>query len=140
MHALGIAVVSGVPAAAEATGIPERTIYKWTDSPEFAELCGRNKEVITHEWGGFVQRAFRRADELLMATDDPVKAATAGAIMFDKMALWRGEVTSRTENRVWKDDLDPDQQRKLRDWAFERLDAIDGAGVPDPAPEGTGVR
>lgn len=114
-RALAIVAVEGVPAAAEATGIPERTIREWTDDPEFAELRQRTKEAAAEEWWGIVQEAFRRTSQLLGQTEDPVKAATAGAIVFDKMALSLGEATARTETKDVSVDI-PDQiKRELRD-------------------------
>ena len=113
-RAIGLAVVHGIPDAAKITGIPETTIRQWWELPEFVELRNRNKEEVTAEWWGGVQKAFRRAIDLLERTDDPVKAATAGAIMFDKMALSRGEVTSRSENL--SSGFDRQQQASIRRW------------------------
>lgn len=139
--ALAVVAVEGIPAASERTGIPQTTIREWLDDPEFVELRQRTKELATEEWWGIVQDAFRRSRELLKQTDDPVKAATAGAIVFDKMALASGDVTARTDVRAWTDGLDPDKQRRLRDWALDRLDDLDRrANVPNSTTEGTGVR
>lgn len=138
--AVSLALVEGSAEASRKTGVPERTIQEWANRPEFAELRARTKEQVAEEWWAGVQLAFRRSLELLATTDDAVKAATAGAIIFDKLALSRGEVTSRTENRTWTDGLDPDKQRRLRDWALDKLEQLDGEGVPDGATEGTGVR
>ena len=138
-RAVGIAAIAGFAEASRQTGISESAVRAWYEKPEYAELRDRTKEIATTEWWAGVQLAFRRSVELLDRTDDPVKAATAGAIMFDKMALSRGEVTSRSENRTWNDGLDPDKQRRLRDWALDKLDELDAA-VPDGAAEGTGVR
>jgi hypothetical protein len=138
-RAVGIAVATGsIAEAARQTGIAETTIHQWLHSPEYEELRTRNKEEVSAEWWAGVQKAFRRTVELLDNTEDPVKSATAGAIMFDKMALSRGEATGRTETRTWTDGLDPDKQRALRDWALGKLDEL--ADVPDGAAEGTGVR
>lgn len=113
-QALGIAVVDGAAAASRQTGIPENTIRTWMDTPEFVELRERTKDVVTAEWWGFVQKAFRRTAHLLDETEDPVKAATAGAIIFDKMALSRGEATSRSENRSLSDELDDHERATLK--------------------------
>jgi hypothetical protein len=136
---VGVALMDGPTEASRKTGVPEATIRSWMDRPEFAELRARTKEAVAEEWWAGVQLAFRRSLELLASTDDAVKAATAGAIIFDKLALSRGEVTSRTENRTWTDGLDPDKQRRLRDWALDKLDEL-GPDVPDGAATGTGVR
>lgn len=98
-RALGIAVVNGVPTASRQTGIPENTIRTWMESPEFRELRDRTKEQVAGEWWAIVQKGFRRVEKLLDSTDDAQKAATATAIIFDKLALTRGEATSRTETK-----------------------------------------
>lgn len=142
-EAVGIAVVAGIAEASRQTGISQPAISKWFHSPEFDELRARNKPDITAEWKVGVQKGFRRAVELLEHTDDPVKAATTAAIIFDKMALWDGEPTARTEMRTWTDGLDPDKQRRLRDWALDKLDELDGRGQPrsvDGDLERPGVR
>lgn len=138
--AVSLAVVHGVAEAARLTGIPERTVNEWYHLPEFAELRDRNKEEVTAEWWAGIQKAFRRAVDLLDKTDDPVKAATAGAIMFDKMALSRGEVTSRSENLT--SGFDRDQQTAIRKWlaAVARGEADSsrtGDGVAVPSEERT---
>ncbi len=96
-RAMGVALMDGPVAASRSTGIPETTIRGWMDRPEFAELRSRTKDAVGEEWWAGVQLAFRRALELMASTDDAVKAATAGAIIFDKLALSRGDVTSRSE-------------------------------------------
>lgn len=106
-------VTGNVSEAARQTGIPESSIHQWMDSSEFAELRERTKLQVTGEWWGFVQQAFRRTSDLLNKTDDPVKAATAGAIIFDKMALASGDATSRTETRSLTDDLDDHEAEVL---------------------------
>jgi hypothetical protein len=101
------------------------------DTPEFAELRDRTKDVVAAEWWGFVQKAFRRTATLLDQTEDPVKSATAGAIIFDKMALSTGDATSRTESRNISDDIPASVKRELR----RRYAAIDSGG-DDVAREG----
>jgi hypothetical protein len=92
-------VVDGAHAASVKTGIPENTIRTWMESPEFGELRDRTKEQVAGEWWAIVQKGFRRVAKLLDTTDDAQKAATATAIIFDKLALTRGEATSRTETK-----------------------------------------
>jgi hypothetical protein len=130
-RALGIAVVDGAAAASQQTGIPENTIRTWMETPEFVVLRERTKEAVTGEWWGFVQEAFRRSVRLLDETEDPVKAATTGAIIFDKMALASGDATSRTESRNISDDIPASVKRELR----RRYAAIDSGG-DDVAREG----
>lgn len=125
-RAVSLAVVHGVAEAARQTGIPESTVRQWFQLPEFEELRARNKEEVTAEWWAGIQKAFRRSVELLERTDDPVKAATAGAIMFDKMALSRGEVTSRSESLT--SGFDPSQQRRIREWLASLADSEADSG------------
>lgn len=128
--ALGIAAVDGVAAASEQTGIPESTIYQWQDSPEFVELRNRTKEAVVDEWWGIVQQGFRKTAELLGGTTDAQKAATATAIIADKMLLVRGDATSRIENVSLTDGLSADTKRELRDrLARSVLGELDGTGA-----------
>jgi hypothetical protein len=134
-RAVGIALVDGVPAAAAATGIPDRTIYEWQESPEFAELRERTKEQVADEWWAIVQQGFRKTAELLGGTTDAQRAATATAIIADKMLLIRGEATSRTESRSLSDVLDDHERATLRSLIVGEL-ADREAGSSD---QGVGV-
>jgi hypothetical protein len=135
-HAVGIAVVAGGAEASRQTGIPEQTINQWMHTPEFGELRERTKEAVAAEWYGGVQLAFRRAIALLDTTDDAVKAATAGAIMFDKLALTRGEATSRSESRDLTKVSDDHELTTLRDF----IDRLDGpAGTAGDTGEAAGT-
>lgn len=113
-RALGIALVEGVPAAAEQTGIPERTIRLWRDSEEYAELSQRTREAATDEMWAIVQKGFRRVEALLDEASDVQKTALATAIVADKMLLLRGEATSRTESRSLSDALDDHERATLK--------------------------
>lgn len=128
-RAVGIALMTGNVAEAERqTGIPDSTIHAWLDSDEFGELRNRTKEVVAEEWWAGIQAAFRRTVELLASTEDPVKAATAGAIMFDKRALSLGEATARNETRDLTMVFDDHELDQLRDYLHRDLAA-------QPAPE-----
>ena len=124
-RAVGIAVVDGPTVASRATGIPRPTIIGWMNDPVFDELRQRKQEVVEEEWDVGVQLAFRRTIELLQHTDDPVKAATAGAIMYDKLALRRGNATSRSEVSTFHGYNDH-EKRAIADLLREAL-AGDGA-------------
>lgn len=127
-RALGIAVVAGVPAAAEATGIPQSTIYVWQESDEFVELRKRTKEQVVEEWWAIVQRGFRKTAELLDGTTDAQRAATATAIIADKMLLIRGDATSRTETRSLSDVLDDHERATLKSIVIGELADREAAG------------
>ena len=96
---MGVALVDGPAAAARATGIPENTIREWVGRPEFAELRERTKQAVADEWWAGVQHGFRRVIEAFDQEADVQKKATAAAILFDKVAMLRGEATSRSEAR-----------------------------------------
>ena len=81
--------------------------------PELAELAERTKDQVVAEWWAIVQKGFRRVEQLLDSTDDAQKAATATAIITDKMLLIRGDATSRTETRS-VNDLDDHEREALR--------------------------
>ena len=89
--------MDGPAAAARATGIPENTIREWVGRPEFVELRERTKDAVAEEWWAGVQHGFRRVIEAFDEEADVQKKATAAAILFDKIALLRGDVTSRSE-------------------------------------------
>ena len=142
-RALGIAVVEGVPVASEQTGIPERTIRLWQESAEYAELRQRTKEQAVEEWWAIVQRGFRKTAELLEGTTDSQRAATATAIIADKMLLIRGDATSRTETRSLSDVLD-DHERAILSSVIDReladretAGSDSGAGVDAGAASAT---
>ena len=98
-HAVGVALLDGASEASRRTGIPETTINGWMHSQEFVELRERTKEAVADEWWAGVQHGFRRVIEAFDQEADVQKKATAAAILFDKVAMLRGEATSRSEAR-----------------------------------------
>lgn len=119
---MGIALVEGVPAASASTGIPERTIYVWQESEEFAELRARTKDQVADEWWAGIQKGFRAVIAGFDGDDPLQQKATAAAILFDKLALMRGEATSRSESRDLTKVYDDHELTTLRDF----IDTIDG--------------
>ena len=117
----GLAMIVGVPEAAEATGVSERSIRRYLEDPELSELATRKQELVDQEWWAFVQKGFRRTADLLDKTDDPQKAATATAIIYDKLALSRGQATQRTETKDITIGLPDDVKRDLRDRFSDRV-------------------
>lgn len=138
-RALGIAVLDGSTEASRRTGIPETTINSWMHTPEFAELRDRTKEQVAAEWWAGVQHGFRRVIEAFDQEADVQKKATAAAIMFDKVALLRGEATARTESRSLTDGLNDHEKQKLRDW-IDGIVAADAPAAGDSGRAGTEVR
>lgn len=140
-RAVGIALVDGVPAAAEMTGIPERTIRQWQESDEFADLRRRTREEVAEEWWAIVQMGFRRVAHLLTGTDDLQKAAVASAIIADKMLLIRGEATSRYESVSLTDGISADEKRELRERLARSVhsESVVAGEAGDPVGVGAGV-
>lgn len=127
-QAVGIALATGnASEAARQTGIPERTVQDWVDSDEFAELRARTKEQVAEEWWAGVQHGFRIVIQEFDGPAPLIQKATAAAVLFDKLALTRGEPTSRSETR--------DLTGALDDHELATLKAIVQGGHPadDPA-------
>jgi len=135
-NAVGIAVVSGGAEASRQTGIPEQTINQWMHTAEFVELRERTKDQVAEEWWAGVQHGFRA---VIAGFDgkDPLQAkATAAAILFDKLAMIRGEATSRSESRDLTKVLHDHEITVLRDL----IDNLDGpAGDTEHAGEAAGA-
>lgn len=120
-RALAVAAREGVAEASRQTGLAKSTIHQWMQTPEYEQLRTRTKDQVAEEWWAIVQQGFRRTAELLARTEDVQKAATATAIIFDKLALSRGEATARTESRSLTDALNDNERKRLRDW-IDKLD------------------
>lgn len=145
MAAVAEATVNGTEQASVKTGIPRTTILYWLDRPEFVELRNKTREELSDGFKALAHLALTRLMEAINSGDvEPRDLSVALGIATDKHLLMSGEATGRTETRTWTDALDPDKQRKLRDWALERLDELDrrtddaqgdaqGAGVREPA-------
>jgi hypothetical protein len=125
-RAIGIALVKGGAQASRETGIPEGTIYAWMVDPEFKELQERTKEAVAAEWWSIVQFGFRRVRELLKDEKDTQRAATATAIVTDKMLLLRGDATTRTETRAITDGWDDEERDALKRAIDAELSKVPG--------------
>lgn len=138
-RAVGIALIEGSAEASRKVGIPERTIQRWADRPEMAELVARTKDQVAEEWWAIVQKGMRRVYDLLDSTDDVQKVATSTAIVTDKMLLLRGEATSRTESTLLRGKTDHEQQllADVLNRELERRAYADAAGhqAVDPVEE-----
>ena len=140
-QAVGLATVVGIPDAAKATGIPERTVRDWFDSEEFAELRARTKEQVSEEWWAGVQKGVK-AIVREFDGDAPLRdKAVAVGVLFDKLALMRGEATGRTETRSLSDAFDDHELHQLREYIHRDLAAqpapqaaVDDPGEGQPAP------
>ena len=100
MTAVIAADLTSTEAAAEAAGIPRRTLGYWMDQPEFAELRQNAREKMAEEaltvarlaWGKLAERI--RSGEI--ETRDLVLAT---GMATDKTQLLNGGATARTESR-----------------------------------------
>ena len=115
-RAVGIAVVTSIAEASRQTGIPEPTIHAWFHSPEFEELRIRNKDQVSEEWWAGVQRGFRVVIDGFDGPEPLQQKATAAAILFDKLAMIRGEATSRTETRTLTEGWADQEKDTLREF------------------------
>lgn len=140
-EAVGLALVRGTKAAAEATGVSQRSVQRWVDDPAMARLVAEtNENVRGHLWAG-LQLGL---ESVLGALDGdaPLRdRAVAFGVLFDKWALMSGEATSRTESKDISDDIPASVKRQLRtrfaDLAGDPGDGVAAEGAHRPeATEG----
>ena len=98
-HAVAVATITSVEAAAETEGIPENTLRYWMDKPEFAELRSKTRDQVADEFWSTIQLGLKRLSELIPMTDDLQKVSVSLGILYDKHALLTGGATGRTESR-----------------------------------------
>lgn len=135
-QAMGIALVTGnAREASRQTGVPARTIQEWTNDEQFAQLRARTRDEVASEWWGIAQQGFRRVQELLGSTTDVAKAATATAIITDKMLVIMGEATSRYETRDLTNTFDDHELDLLRAAIYPAIPEAEAA-VEDPRTNG----
>lgn len=137
-NAVGIALVAGAAEASRQTGIPERTILRWENSPEMAELGERNKEAVTVEWWAGVQ-AYQRSIMKDIDSASLRDKVGAFAIMFEKLSLLRGDATARTETRSLVDDFDDHEAETLGEIVRAELTRRALEQTAEPALEGAGT-
>ena len=118
------AEMSSVTAAAEATGIPKRTVGYWFDSPDFATIRTKTREDLADESRGLAHRVLQEIDKKLPEFE-PRDLAILYGILTDKAQLLSGGATSRLEHRELLNDMD-DHEREamtawLRDLAREKM-------------------
>ena len=91
---------SSLTAAAEATGVPRKTIAYWLDRPEFADIRQNAREHIAEDALAVARLAWKKlgqaiADDLL----EPRDLVIATGMATDKSQLLNGGATARSENR-----------------------------------------
>lgn len=98
-HAVSLALLTSVEAAAEAEGIPRTTLDYWMDRPEFVGLRSKTRDQVADEMWTAVQVGLREVVKGL-AGDAPLRdKSVALGILYDKHALLTGMATSRAESR-----------------------------------------
>jgi len=94
------AEMSSVMAAAEATGIPRKTLEYWVESPEFATLRQKSRDDLAS--GSIVLAHLAQAElqrKVLAGEVEPRDLAVIYGIAIDKGQLLTGQATQRLENR-----------------------------------------
>jgi hypothetical protein len=92
--------MAGVPATAEAMGIPETTIRYWLDDPAFVALREKTREEVADRMWAAIQVGVDEIAKGLRDPDAPLRdKATATGILYDKHALLTGGATTRSESR-----------------------------------------
>lgn len=114
--AVGIALVEGVTAAEEKTGIPKSSIHLWLRDERFAPLRTRARAEVAEDFWTAVQVALHEVTAGLQDPDVPLRdKAQALHELGDRFALLTGAATERTETRDIGDRLAPEQRDKLMD-------------------------
>lgn len=87
---------------------------------------------MAEEWWAGVQHGFRTVIAGFDGPEPLQQKATSAAILFDKLALMRGEATARTETRSLVDGFDDHEKQALRDAIDAQLD-VSGETARDTA-------
>jgi hypothetical protein len=138
-EAVGLAMVKGVPAASKATGIPQRTLRRWKDDPQLAELGLSAREEVKDRLWVAIQVGLDEVYGGMTDPGEPLKAKAEALFgLMDKYALWSGEATSRNESRDITKEFDDHELALLRD-AIQREDSTqhpEEAAVAGDRPTG----
>lgn len=87
-------------AAAEASGIPRKTIAYWLDQPEFATLRQNAREKLAEEAQVVARLAWQKLGQAIANGQlDGRDLVTAAGMAIDKSQLLNGGATARTEAR-----------------------------------------
>ena len=91
---------SSTLAAAEATGIPRKTIAYWLEHPEFAELRQNAREGIAEDALMVARLAWKKLGQAIADGQlEPRDLVIATGMATDKAQLLNGGATARTEAR-----------------------------------------
>jgi len=126
-------------AAAEAAGIPRRTLGYWMDDPEFADLRHNAREMMADETLTVARLAWGKLAERIRSGDIETRdLVLATGMATDKAQLLNGGATARSELRDISGTItDVELAGAVRE--AERLVAAGAGGTPAEAespPEG----
>lgn len=100
MTAVLAADMTSQEAAAEATGIPRKTLAYWMDDPEFADLRHNAREKMADETLTVARLAWGKLAERIKSGDIETRdLVLATGMATDKAQLLNGGATARSENR-----------------------------------------
>lgn len=128
---------SSTLAAAEANGIPRKTLAYWLDRPEFADLRHNAREGMAEDALMVARLAWKKLGQAIAAGElDARDLVIATGMATDKSQLLNGGATNRTEAR----DLTGTISDAELDAAIREANAIATGGgspeAPSEPPEG----
>lgn len=124
---------SSTLAAAEATGIPRKTIAYWLDRPEFAELRQNAREGIAEDALMVARLAWKKLGQAIAdGSLEPRDLVIATGMATDKSQLLNGGATARTEARDITGSIsDAELDAAIR----EAVEITTGGGSPEAPSE-----
>lgn len=122
-RAIVAAEMTSTSAAAQAMGLPERTVADWTRDPDYQELRLRAREMVGEDALVLAQLAAAEIRRKL-PTFEPRDLTILFGVMIDKAQLLAGQATARTETRTLTDSLDDHEREALRKIIDEALATV----------------
>jgi len=124
--------MTSVEAAAEASGVPRRTLRNWMDDPAMAALRHNAREHLAEEMTVIARLATQKLGEAIRdGRLEPRDLILAAGMATDKSQLLSGQATGRVETRDLTATLDDHERAALRG-------ILDGV-LAETAPAGAGV-
>ena len=118
------AEMTSTAAAAEAHGIPERTVGYWMDSPEFADIRTKTREDLADESKALAHKALGEITRR-MGEFEPRDLVILYGVLTDKAQLLAGQATARTEHRELSDELDDHEREALTRILREAVETVE---------------
>ena len=127
INAVIAAELTSTRAAAEAAGIPERTVGYWMDDPAFAQYRTKTREELGPEGIALAHNVLgeikRRLPEF-----EPRDLTILYGVLVDKGQLLSGQATSRSEHRDVTAELDDHERETLTNIIREATEAVHAGG------------